>query len=82
MQCAAVSTRGCVRSSHPDTCRTRSTPSSDIPKTLNGKRMEVPVKRILSGASPAEAASEGAMANPGSLDFFVELARSAGTEAS
>jgi acetoacetyl-CoA synthetase len=42
----------------------------EIPVTLTGKRMEVPVRRILLGASPDEAANRNAMANPASLDFF------------
>jgi acetoacetyl-CoA synthetase len=47
----------------------------EIPKTLNGKRMEVPVKRILSGVPLEEAASPGAMADPDAIGPFVELAR-------
>jgi acetoacetyl-CoA synthetase len=42
----------------------------DIPVTLTGKKMEVPVRRILLGASADEAANRNAMANPASLDFF------------
>jgi acetoacetyl-CoA synthetase len=45
-----------------------------VPRTLNGKKLEVPVRRILSGAAAAEVANVGAMANPESLDFFVKLA--------
>jgi acetoacetyl-CoA synthetase len=48
---------------------------SAIPYTLTGKKMEVPVRRILMGAAVAEAADRDAMANPQSLDFFVEYAR-------
>jgi acetoacetyl-CoA synthetase len=48
---------------------------AEVPKTLNGKRMEVPVKRILSGARPEEVASPGAMSNPEAIRPFVELAR-------
>ncbi len=47
-----------------------------VPRTLNGKKLEVPVRRILSGATPEEVANAGAMANPESLDFFVKLAAS------
>jgi acetoacetyl-CoA synthetase len=47
-----------------------------IPRTLSGKKLEVPVKRILQGSDPARAASRDALADPGSLDVFVELARS------
>jgi len=41
-----------------------------IPRTLNGKRMEVPVRRILLGDAPAEVASADTMQNPESLAFF------------
>jgi acetoacetyl-CoA synthetase len=47
---------------------------SEIPKTLNGKKLEVPVKKILSGTPPEKAASKESMSNPESLDRFVELA--------
>jgi acetoacetyl-CoA synthetase len=46
----------------------------DIPRTLNGKKLEVPVKKILSGTPPEEAVSKDSLANPDSLDTFVELA--------
>jgi acetoacetyl-CoA synthetase len=45
----------------------------EIPRTLNGKKVEVPVKKILSGAPPEEAASKGSLANPESLDQFVSM---------
>ena len=47
----------------------------DVPKTLNGKKLEVPVKKILSGAPPEEAASRDSLSNPESLDRFTELAK-------
>ena len=47
---------------------------SDIPKTLNGKKLEVPVKKILSGTPPEEAASKESLSNPETLDRFAELA--------
>ena len=46
-----------------------------IPHTLNGKKCEVPVKRILAGVDPEQAVSRDALANPDSLDPFIELAR-------
>ncbi len=46
----------------------------EIPVTLTGKKMEVPVRKILRGAPADEAANRNAMANPGSLDFFAEYA--------
>ena len=45
-----------------------------IPHTLNGKKCEVPVKRILSGVDPDRAVSRDALANPDSLDSFIQLA--------
>jgi acetoacetyl-CoA synthetase len=45
-----------------------------IPKTLNGKKLEVPVKKILSGTPPEQAASKDSLSNPESLDTFAELA--------
>jgi acetoacetyl-CoA synthetase len=45
-----------------------------IPVTLTGKKMEVPVRRILLGVPADEAANRNAMANPGSLDFYVSYA--------
>jgi len=46
----------------------------DIPVTLTGKRMEVPVRQILRGVPADQAANPNAMANPGALDFFVRYA--------
>jgi acetoacetyl-CoA synthetase len=46
----------------------------EVPRTLNGKKLEVPVRRILSGTPPDEAVSPGAMSNPRSLEPFVDLA--------
>jgi acetoacetyl-CoA synthetase len=46
-----------------------------IPATLTGKKMEVPVRKILLGVPPDEAANRNAMANPQSLDAFAEYAR-------
>ncbi len=46
----------------------------EVPRTLSGKVLEVPVKRILSGTPPEQAASRESLANPEALDYFVELA--------
>jgi acetoacetyl-CoA synthetase len=46
----------------------------EIPRTLSGKKLEVPVKKILMGADPARAASRDSLANPDALDFFVDRA--------
>jgi len=51
----------------------------DIPYTLSAKKMEVPVRRILTGADPAAVAAPDAMRNPAAIDFFVSFrARHAG----
>jgi acetoacetyl-CoA synthetase len=46
----------------------------EIPVTLTGKKLEVPVRKILLGAPADEAANRNAMANPVSLDFFADYA--------
>ena len=45
-----------------------------IPRTLNGKKCEVPVKKILAGDDPDKAVSRGALQNPDALTPFIELA--------
>ncbi|HEY9411847.1 MAG TPA: acetoacetate--CoA ligase [Jiangellaceae bacterium] len=47
----------------------------DVPRTLSGKKCEVPVKKILAGLDPASAVSRDALQNPAALDPFVALAR-------
>jgi acetoacetyl-CoA synthetase len=47
-----------------------------VPRTLSSKKLEVPVKRILTGTPVESAAAKGALANPESLAAFEELARS------
>ena len=47
----------------------------EVPRTLSGKALEVPVKRILMGAEPGETASVDSLANPAALDYFVRLAQ-------
>jgi acetoacetyl-CoA synthetase len=46
----------------------------DVPRTLNGKKCEVPVKRVLAGADVDRAVSSGALQNPAAMDPFVHLA--------
>jgi acetoacetyl-CoA synthetase len=46
-----------------------------IPVTLTGKKLEVPVRRILQGTAVEQAANRSALADPASLDAFVEYAR-------
>jgi acetoacetyl-CoA synthetase len=47
----------------------------EVPKTLTGKLLEVPVKRLLMGRDAAETASRDALANPTALDWFVDFAQ-------
>ena len=47
----------------------------EVPRTLSGKVLEVPVKKILMGTAPEQAASVDSLANPASLDYFVELSK-------
>jgi acetoacetyl-CoA synthetase len=47
----------------------------EVPRTLTGKKLELPVRKLLLGAAVEKVASPDAMANPGSLGFFVELAK-------
>jgi acetoacetyl-CoA synthetase len=46
-----------------------------VPYTLSGKKMEVPIRKILLGEDVETAANPGAMRNPESLEFFVQYAK-------
>jgi acetoacetyl-CoA synthetase len=46
-----------------------------VPRTLTGKKLEVPVKRIFMGADPASALRRSSVADPSTLDHFVALAQ-------
>jgi acetoacetyl-CoA synthetase len=50
----------------------------EVPRTLSGKVLELPVKRILMGTPPEQAASRDSLANPAALDFFVDFAAARG----
>ena len=50
-------------------------PIHDVPRTLNGKKMEVPVKKILLGMPLEKAANPGSVANLHALQFFVDFAQ-------
>jgi acetoacetyl-CoA synthetase len=72
--------RGAIRARLRDDCSPRHVPDEirqvlEIPRTLSGKILELPVKRILSGIAAAEAVSPGTLANPDALEPFVALAR-------
>jgi acetoacetyl-CoA synthetase len=45
-----------------------------VPRTLSGKVVEVPTKRVLMGADPTKVVSRDSLANPEAFDYFVELA--------
>jgi acetoacetyl-CoA synthetase len=67
-----------IRAAIREQCSPRHVPDevhqiAEVPRTLSGKVLEVPVKRILSGEPPEKAASRDSLANPGALDYFVEL---------
>jgi acetoacetyl-CoA synthetase len=62
-----------------DNCSPRHVPNdafavAELPRTLSGKTVEVPVKRILQGANPDIVVSRDALANPRALDWFVDFA--------
>ncbi len=47
----------------------------EVPRTLSGKKLEVPVKKIFMGVSPEKAISIDAMSNPQMMTYFVEFAK-------
>ncbi|MEA2161113.1 MAG: acetoacetyl-CoA synthetase [Solirubrobacteraceae bacterium] len=70
---------GAIRRRVREDCSPRHVPDeirqiAEVPRTLSGKVLEVPVKRILMGTPVKEAASRESLANPEALDVFVEMA--------
>jgi acetoacetyl-CoA synthetase len=49
-------------------------PISEVPRTLSGKKLEVPIKRILMGASREQVINRGTLANPGAVDALLAAA--------
>ncbi|MEA2292565.1 MAG: acetoacetyl-CoA synthetase, partial [Solirubrobacteraceae bacterium] len=47
----------------------------EVPRTLSGKVLEVPVKKVLMGGDPDKAASRDSLGNPDAFDWFVTFAR-------
>jgi acetoacetyl-CoA synthetase len=45
----------------------------DVPYTISGKKTETPVKKVLMGKDPRKVVNAGALRNPQSMDFFIEL---------
>jgi acetoacetyl-CoA synthetase len=71
---------GRIRRRIREECSPRHVPDAihaidEVPRTLNGKTLEVPVKRILMGTPPEQAANRDSLANPRALEVFVELSK-------
>ena len=72
--------RGAIARRIREDCSPRHVPDAvfavaEVPRTLSGKLLEVPVKRILAGVAPERAASRDSLANPAALDWFAAFAR-------
>jgi acetoacetyl-CoA synthetase len=70
---------GRIRSAIREGCSPRHVPDTvqqiaEVPRTLSGKVLELPVKRILLGAPAETTVSRDALASPAALDPFVEMA--------
>jgi acetoacetyl-CoA synthetase len=52
----------------------------EIPRTLSGKKQEVPIKKLFLGHSADKVINREAMANPGCLDWYIDLVKSKTTE--
>ena len=68
-----------IKASIREQCSPRHVPNEvfrieEVPRTLSGKVLEIPVKRILMGEDPERTASRDSLANPAALDYFTELA--------
>ncbi|MFZ2329456.1 MAG: acetoacetate--CoA ligase, partial [Rhodoferax sp.] len=48
---------------------------AEVPRTLSGKKQELPIKKLLLGQPLVKVVNKDAMANPGCLDWYVEFAR-------
>jgi acetoacetyl-CoA synthetase len=72
--------KGEIRRRIREACSPRHIPDdivqiAEVPRTLSGKKLEVPVKKILLGTDPERAASRDSLANPAALDVFTKLAQ-------
>jgi acetoacetyl-CoA synthetase len=72
--------RGQIRRRVREACSPRHLPDeivqiAEVPRTLSGKKLEVPVKKILLGTDPERAASRDSLANPAALDVFTQMAQ-------
>jgi len=48
---------------------------AEIPRTLSGKKQELPIKKLLLGHPVDKVINRDAMANPGCLEWYIEFAR-------
>jgi acetoacetyl-CoA synthetase len=48
---------------------------AEIPRTLSGKKQELPIKKLMLGQPLEKVLNKDAMANPGCLDWYVEMAK-------
>ena len=53
---------------------------TDIPRTLSGKKQELPIKKLLLGAPLEKVVNKEAMANPACLDWYVAFAQNHATQ--
>ncbi|WP_146345591.1 acetoacetate--CoA ligase [Falsiphaeobacter marinintestinus] len=51
---------------------------AEVPRTLSGKKLEVPVKKLLLGGDPEKVVNRDSMANPDSFDTFIAYAAQRG----
>jgi acetoacetyl-CoA synthetase len=51
-----------------------------VPRTLTGKKLELPIKKLLLGQPIDKVVNRDALANPASLDWFLEFARGHATQ--
>ena len=49
---------------------------AEIPRTLSGKKQELPIKKLLLGQPVEKVVNRDAMANPGCLDWYLDFAKS------
>jgi acetoacetyl-CoA synthetase len=47
---------------------------AEIPRTLSGKKQELPIKKLMLGQALEKVVNKDAMANPACLDWYVDLA--------
>ncbi|HAM81837.1 MAG TPA: acetoacetate--CoA ligase [Ornithinibacillus sp.] len=71
---------GIVKNQIRTQCSPRHVPTEiisveDLPKTLNGKKIEIPVKKILMGKPVEQVANKGSLSNPKSLHYFEQFAK-------